>query len=110
MLYDTYGIDGNIEHPNKDSEKEARSDLISKKRKELEDIAYDALDVVIDEILLSPKESDKNNRKTVLDKTNEVVGKIIMDSKRNLSLTDRKKVVTIAPDGGEKYISMGLYD
>lgn len=98
MVFDSYGINGNIHIQDTDVEKETKTDSISKKRKDLEEMAFEALDIVIDEILLTSNESEVNKKKVVLDKVNEVINKILIDSKRNLSLGDRKKVTNLVMD------------
>jgi Flp pilus assembly protein, ATPase CpaF len=98
ISYDRNGVIGYDKFQLFDLEKEVKADAISKRKKELEDIAFEALAVVIEEVNLSSKELQNDSRKVVLEKTNDVVGRILVDSRRNLALMDRKMVAQIVLD------------
>ncbi|MDF2473659.1 MAG: type secretion system protein [Anaerocolumna sp.] len=98
MNYTTYGPNTNMMNSVREEEKEARTESVSKKKKELADIANEALNMVIDEIDVSPLESELIQKKEVLDQVNEVISKILSDTKRNLSPGDKKNVANMVMD------------
>lgn len=98
MNFTNYGLTIHATNAGKDEEKEGRTESVSKKKKELADIASEALNVVIDEIEVSPLEADLLQKKEVADKINEVVSMILTESKRNLSPGDKKNVINMVMD------------
>ncbi|MDF2544831.1 MAG: type secretion system protein [Herbinix sp.] len=98
MNFTNYGLTIHTTNAGKDEEKEGRTESVSKKKKELADIASEALNVVIDEIEVSPLEADLLQKKEVADKINEVVSMILTESKRNLSPGDKKNVINMVMD------------
>lgn len=73
-------------------DKDMGTDPLVKKRKELEDLAYEALSIVIDQITLNNDANDNLQKKSVLEKVNEIINSILYDSKRHLSLGDKQRV------------------
>ncbi|SCP98035.1 CpaF family protein [Anaerobium acetethylicum] len=94
MNFATYGINGNISS----FEKEPKVDVMAKRKKELEDIANQVLDTVIDEIILSPNDSEAVQKKTASDKINEVLNNYLNESKTHLSLVDKQKINVLVMD------------
>lgn len=94
MTFGTYGINGAISTLDRD----AKVDLLARRKKELEDIANDVLDIVIDEIVFSVDDSEAVQRKTVLDKINEVMNDILAETKMHLSMIDKQKVSGLVMD------------
>lgn len=72
------------------------SEPLSKKKKELEDLATEALFKVI-EIIADINESNLE-KKFVLDETNKVISEILFESKRNLSFGDKQKAANYVMD------------
>lgn len=94
MTFGTYGINGAISTLDRD----AKVDLLARRKKELEDIANDVLDIVIDEIVFSVDDSEAVQRKTALDKINEVMNDILAETKMHLSMVDKQKVSGLVMD------------
>lgn len=94
MNFATYGINGNISS----FDKEPKVDVMAKRKKELEDIANQVLDTVIDEIILSPNDSEVVQKKTASDKINEVLNNYLNESKTHLSLVDKQKINILVMD------------
>lgn len=73
-------------------------DLLTKKKKELEDIANEALQRVI-EVITDNNENPKDlQKKVVLEETNRIINEILTESKRNLSFTDKQKAANYVMD------------
>lgn len=94
MNFATYGINGNISS----FDKEPKVDVVAKRKKELEDIANQVLDTVIDEIILSPNDSEIVQKKTASDKINEVLNNYLNELKTHLSLGDKQKINVLVLD------------
>jgi len=94
MNFATYGINGNISS----FEKEPKVDVAAKRKKELEDIANQVLDTVIDEIILSPNDPEAVQKKTASDKINEVLNNYLNEVKTHLSLGDKQKINVLVMD------------
>ncbi len=67
-------------------------EVVLRKRKELEEIATEALGRVIETISGTVNAEDKLFKKQVLDDTNKIINDILMESKRNLSFGDKQRV------------------
>ncbi|TJX14166.1 CpaF family protein [Tissierella creatinini] len=74
----------------------ASADALTKKRKELEEIAFLALAKIIENI--SSENQGELQKKLVLDDTNRVIDDILYESKRNLSFSDKQKVAGYVMD------------
>lgn len=103
MNFDTFGINGkktadSENEPEYTSEFDVKMDINVKKKKEFEDIANKALDIVIDEIVLMPGDPENIQRKIVLEKTNEVINNILKESKIFMSVIDKQKVAGLVID------------
>lgn len=101
MLFDTYGINGIKKIENElefNAEGDPKIETAQKRKKEFEEIANKALDLVIDEIVLSPADSEGLQKKMVLEKTNEIISGILKESKLYLSLIDKQKIAGLVMD------------
>lgn len=74
----------------------AGKDALSKKRKELEEIATMALAKIIESISL--ENQGELQKKIVLDDTNRIIDNILYESKRNLSFGDKQKIANYVMD------------
>lgn len=72
------------------------SDSLTKKNKEVEDIATAALAKVIESI--STENQNDLQKKLVLEETNRVINEILYESKRNLSFGDKQKAANYVMD------------
>lgn len=91
MAFGTFGI-GNTKKNEPVKEEREVADPIVKKKKELDDLAYEALSAVIEQITINTDVNDVIQRKTVQDKINEVINNILFETKRHLSLGDKQRV------------------
>ncbi|MEL7657886.1 MAG: ATPase, T2SS/T4P/T4SS family, partial [Bacillota bacterium] len=98
MAFGTFGVNGikKVE-PTKD-EKDSTVELLAKKKKELDDLSFEVLGNVIDQITLSTDTSDMIQKRTVQDKVNETVNNILFETKRHLSLGDKQRVCNSVMD------------
>ena len=97
MAFGTFGI-GNIKKTELPREDREVADPLSKKKKELDDLAYEALSAVIEQITISTDINDAVQRRTVQDKINDIINTILYDSKRHLSLGDKQRVCNAVLD------------
>ena len=91
MAFGTFGI-GNTKKTEPVREEREVADPLVKKKKELDDLAYEALSAVIEQITINTDVNDVIQRKTVQDKINEVINNILFETKRHLSLGDKQRV------------------
>jgi len=75
------------------------SEVTIRKRRELEDLAADALTRVIENASFDVNSEDALQRRTVLEKINESLNSILEESKRNLSFGDKQKAANYVMDG-----------
>ena len=73
-------------------------EVVLRKRKELEEIATEALGRVIETISGTANTEDKLFKKQILDDTNKIINDILMESKRNLSFGDKQRVASYVMD------------
>lgn len=98
MAFGAFGTGGTKKiEPSRD-EREFGMDPLAKKKRELEELAYEALSIVIDQITLQNDASDILQKKTVQDKVNEIINNILYESKRHLSLGDKQRVSSSVMD------------
>ena len=98
MAFGTFGVNGiKKTEPIKD-EKDSTVELLAKKKKELDDLSFEVLGNVIDQITLSTDSSDMIQKRTVQDKVNETVNSILFETKRHLSLGDKQRVCNSVMD------------
>ncbi len=74
------------------------SDLLSKKKKELEDIANETLVKVIELITGNHENHNDIQKKFVFDETNRIINEILFERKRNLSFGDKQKIANYVMD------------
>lgn len=101
MTYDGFGSssnDGSIPNPYVSGEPEQKADPVQKRKREFEDMANRALDIVIDAIVLSSKETEAQQRKSTLEKTNEVINTLLLENKKYLSMVDKQKIAGLVMD------------
>ena len=76
--------------------KSTSSDLLQKKKKELEDIATTALAQIIE--TMSTDNQSEFQKKQVLEETNRIINEILYESKRNLSFGDKQRAASYVMD------------
>lgn len=74
------------------------SELVSKKKKELVDIANETLSKVIEIITGNHENHNDLQKKFVLDETHRIINEILFESKRNLSFGDKQKIANYVMD------------
>lgn len=77
---------------------QATIDALGRKRKELDDIAFEALSRVIENLSTTNENPDKLFKKQVLDDTNNIINDILFETKRNLSFGDKQRVAGYVMD------------
>lgn len=92
MAFGTFGANGIKKSEPVVEEKESTSELLAKKKKELDDLSYEILGNVIDQITLSADSNDIMQKRTVQEKINETINSILFETKRHLSLGDKQRV------------------
>lgn len=92
MAFGTFGVNGIKKSEPVVDEKESTSELLAKKKKELDDLSYEVLGNVIDQITLSADSNDIIQKRTVQEKINETINSILFETKRHLSLGDKQRV------------------
>ncbi|MBP1920799.1 CpaF family protein [Youngiibacter multivorans] len=92
MAFGTFGVNGIKKSEPVVEEKESTSELLAKKKKELDDLSYEVLGNVIDQITLSADSNDIIQKRTVQEKINETINSILFETKRHLSLGDKQRV------------------
>src|SRR5690554_6858497 len=73
-------------------------EVVLRKRKEIDEIATEALARVIENISGTNNTADKLFKKKILDDTNKIINDILMESKRNLSFGDKQRVAGYVMD------------
>ena len=73
-------------------EKEDTQNGLAKRRRDLDELAYEVLQIVIDQITATKDSEDATAQKRTQEKINEVIGSIISEQKRHLSFADKQKV------------------
>ena len=64
---------------------------LAKRRRDLDELAYEVLQIVIDQIPAT-KEADDGPKKKTQEKINDIIGTIIYEQKRHLSFADKLRV------------------
>lgn len=73
-------------------EKEDTQNGLAKRRRDLDELAYEVLQIVIDQITATKDIEDSTAQKKTQEKINEITGSIIFEQKRHLSFADKQKV------------------
>lgn len=94
----SFGISGIGDNSIKLNNIVASSDSSTKRLKELEELAFEVLSNVIDEIKINPQNSSLEEKKVVQDQILDAVISITELSKVHISITDRQKIVTQVMD------------
>ncbi|CZQ80875.1 type ii secretion system protein e [Trichococcus palustris] len=91
MNLETYGNFGFAAATNAEEKEEIQNGLV-KRRRDLDELAYDVLQIVIDQIPATKEDNDASAQKKTLEKINEIIGSRIFEQKRHLSFADKQKV------------------
>lgn len=86
--YGNFSISGSSNY----EEKEEAQGSLAKRRRDLDELAYDVLQIVIDQISAIKDMDEATARRKTQEKINEVIGNIIFEQKRHLSFADKQKV------------------
>jgi pilus assembly protein CpaF len=76
----------------KDSRSEINLENEKKRKKEMEEIASETLDKVIDELSFVPNQNDPLQKKMVADSVNTTVNEVINLNRKHITLNDRQKI------------------
>ena len=91
MNLGAYGNFGFAEANNEEEKTEDQNGLV-KRRRDLDELAYDVLQIVIDQIPATKEEDDVPLQKKTQEKINDIIGTIIFEQKRHLSFADKQRV------------------
>ncbi|MGB7472331.1 CpaF family protein [Trichococcus sp.] len=91
MNLGAYGNFGFIEATKEDGKIEDQNGL-AKRRRDLDDLAYEVLQVVIDQLPATTEEDDATQQKKMQEKINDIIGNIIYEQKRHLSFADKQRI------------------
>lgn len=97
MVDSTFNFKNLIKDNNKRNNLDSTEPLY-KKKKELEEIAVEALAMVIENITTSDENPDELRKKYVFDETIKIVNDILYQTKRSLSYGDKEKVANYVLD------------
>ena len=92
MNLGSYGNFGLTESASREEKEETQNGLV-KRRRDLDELAYEVLQIVIDQISATKEDgNDVSVQKKTQEKINEIIGSIIFEQKRHLSFADKQKV------------------
>lgn len=91
MNMESYGNFGLAGATNAEEKEEMQNGLV-KRRRDLDELAYDVLQIVIDQIPVTKEDNDTSVQKKTQEKINEIIGNRIYEQKRHLSFVDKQKV------------------
>ncbi len=88
------GMYGNFSFTGKKEadDKEANQSGLIKRRRDLDELAYEVLQIVIDQLPPTKEADDVSDQKRTQEKINDIISNIIYEQKRHLSYTDKQKV------------------
>lgn len=92
MNLGSYGNFGFVATTNNSEEKDESQNGLAKRRRDLDELAYEVLQIVIDQIPASKEDDDLSVQKKMQEKINEIISNIIFDQKRHLSFADKQRV------------------
>ena len=90
MNLGAYGNFGFAEANNE--EKMEDQNGLAKRRRDLDELAYEVLQIVIDQLPATKEADDGSQQKKTQEKINDIIGAIIYDQKRHLSFADKLRV------------------
>jgi pilus assembly protein CpaF len=91
MNLGTYGNFSFSGITNAEVKEESQSGLV-KRRRDLDELAYEVLQIVIDQLPPTKEADDISEQKKTQEKINDIISNIIFEQKRHLSYADKQKV------------------
>lgn len=91
MNLGTYGNFSFSGITNAEEKEESQSGLV-KRRRDLDELAYEVLQIVIDQLPPTKQADDISEQKKTQEKINDIISNIIFEQKRHLSFADKQKV------------------
>lgn len=91
MNLGTYGNFSFSGITNAEEKEESQSGLV-KRRRDLDELAYEVLQIVIDQLPPTKEVDDVSEQKKTQEKINDIISNIIYEQKRHLSYADKQKV------------------
>ena len=91
MNLGTYGNFSFSGITNAEEKEESQSGLV-KRRRDLDELAYEVLQIVIDQLPPTKEADDSSEQKKTQEKINDIISNIIFEQKRHLSYADKQKV------------------
>ena len=91
MNLGTYGNFSFSGRTNSEEKEESQSGLV-KRRRDLDELAYEVLQIVIDQLPPTKEADDISEQKKTQEKINDIISNIIFEQKRHLSYADKQKV------------------
>jgi len=91
MNLGTYGNFSFSGITNAEEKEESQSGLV-KRRHDLDELAYEVLQIVIDQLPPTKEADDISEQKKTQEKINDIISNIIFEQKRHLSYADKQKV------------------
>ena len=91
MNLGTYGNFSFSGITNAEEKEESQSGLV-KRRRDLDELAYEVLQIVIDQLPPTKEDDDISEQKKTQEKINDIISNIIYEQKRHLSYADKQKV------------------
>ncbi|SFE45681.1 CpaF family protein [Trichococcus pasteurii] len=91
MNLGTYGNFSFSGITNAEEKEESQSGLV-KRRRDLDELAYEVLQIVIDQLPPTKEADDISEQKKTQEKINDIISNIIFEQKRHLSYADKQKV------------------
>nr|WP_319217222.1 CpaF family protein [uncultured Trichococcus sp.] len=91
MNLGTYGNFSFSGITNAEEKEESQSGLV-KRRRDLDELAYEVLQIVIDQLPPTMEADDISEQKKTQEKINDIISNIIFEQKRHLSFADKQKV------------------
>lgn len=98
MGFGVFGLNGIGEIELKNNENSSVNNSINKRKKELEELANEALNRVIDSVNVNPQNADSIQKKSIQEEIFGVVNILLAEKKLHLSLGEKQKVVNSVMD------------
>jgi pilus assembly protein CpaF len=91
MGFGSFGLIGIGNAEAKNNESSSLSNSTNKRKKEIEELAYDTLNRVIDSLNINPQSADAVQKKNVLEGIFETINLLLTEKKAHLSLGEKQK-------------------
>ena len=98
MGFGSFGLTGIGDIELKSNDSTNLNNTVNKRKKELEELANEALNRVIDNININPQTADSMQRKNVLEGIAEIINLLLVENKTHLSLGEKQKAANYVMD------------